>query len=192
MVYSLPAQFPSNKAPVTSHWWSPSHHSLHQMGQDKALETGPAPGQSGKEKGHLDTPLRPTCKSHWGKDTCSSCLPCTRKTWALTPYDPCLLQDYGLGMSLRPGGGRYLRGGRRAEKSSVKPGEEPWGKRVSVGPWDTKRRAQGCAHSLQSLQEGACLPGAMVCECAGTSRAHPGQCPPPTAPAPGLAGLQTL
>lgn len=54
-------------------------------------------------------------------------------------------------MSLRPGGGRYLRGGRRAEQSSVKPNEEPCRRRVSVGRWDRKRNAQGCAHSLKSV-----------------------------------------
>lgn len=44
-----------------------------------------------------------------------------------------------------------MRGGRRAEQSSVKPNEEPCRRRDSVGRWDRKRNAQGCAHSLKSV-----------------------------------------
>lgn len=55
-----------------------------------------------------------------------------------------------------------MRGGRRAEQSSVKPNEEPCRKRVSVGRWDRKRNAQGCAHSLKSVvisPRGGSVPG---------------------------------
>lgn len=65
LIYSFPAQFPSNKVPVLLTDGVLSEHSLHQMGQKKAHELGPAaPGQSGKEKGHMAIPPRPTSKSH--------------------------------------------------------------------------------------------------------------------------------
>lgn len=129
LFYSFPVQFPSNKAPVLLTDGLLSEHTLHQAEQEKAHELGPAaPGQSRKEKGHMATLLRPTSKSHWGKIACSSCLTCTRKTWCCTislhtrlrlttTYNHCMLQDQRIELetSLRPGGGRYLRGGRRAE-----------------------------------------------------------------------------
>lgn len=79
------------------------------MGQHKALEIGPAPGQYGKEKGHLDTPLSPPVSPTGVRTHAPAAYPAPKPpqethTHALPSVFATGLDTAGLGMSLRPGG----------------------------------------------------------------------------------------